>query len=236
MSRAIRFHETGGPEVLKLETVEVGDPGPGQARVRHTFVAVNCIDVYFRTGQYPLQLPNGIGSDAVGVVEAVGPGVTDIRVGDRVGYLIGPQGAYADVRIMPADVMLPLPDGVSDRTASALMMKGMTAQYLFRQVYPLKGGETILYHAAAGGVGLIACQWAKALGVTMIGVVSSDAKAETAKVHGCTHTIVSTREDIAKRVRELTDGTGVPVVYDGIGNDTFPASLDCLAPDRKSVV
>jgi NADPH2:quinone reductase len=230
MSKAIRFYEIGGPEVLKLETVEVGEPGPGEARVRHTYVAVNFIDVYFRTGQYPLQLPNGMGSDAVGVVEAVGPGVTDIRVGDRVGYLIGPQGAYADVRIMPADVLIPLPDGVSDRTASTLMMKGMTAQYLFRQVYPLKGGETILYHAAAGGVGLIACQWAKALGVTMIGVVSSDAKAETAKAHGCTHTIVSTREDIAKRVRELTDGKGVPVVYDSVGKDTLMASLDSLQP------
>jgi NADPH2:quinone reductase len=211
-------------------SVEVGEPGPGQARVRHSYVAVNFIDIYFRTGQYPLQLPNGIGSDAVGVVEAVGPGVTDIRVGDRVGYLIGPQGAYADVRIMPADLLIPLPDGVSDRTASTLMMKGMTAQYLFRQVYPLKGGETILYHAAAGGVGLIACQWAKALGVTMIGVVSSDAKAETAKAHGCTHTIVSTREDIAKRVRELTDGKGVPVVYDSVGKDTLMASLDSLQP------
>jgi NADPH:quinone reductase len=230
MARTIRFHQIGGPEVLKLETAQVGEPGPGQARVRHKYVAVNFIDVYFRTGQYPLQLPNGIGSDAVGVVEAVGPGVTDIRVGDRVGYLIGPQGAYADVRIMPADVLIPLPDGVSDSTASTLMMKGMTAQYLFRQVYPLKGGETILYHAAAGGVGLIACQWAKALGVTMIGVVSSDAKAETARAHGCTHTIVSTREDIAKRVRELTDGNGVPVVYDSVGKDTLMASLDSLQP------
>jgi NADPH:quinone reductase len=230
MARAIRFHQIGGPEVLKLETAQVGEPGPGQARVRHTYVAVNFIDIYFRTGQYPLQLPNGIGSDAVGVVEAVGPGVTDIRVGDRVGYLIGPQGAYADVRIMPADVLIPLPDGVSDRTASTLMMKGMTAQYLFRQVYPLKGGETILYYAAAGGVGLVACQWAKAIGVTMIGVVSSDAKAETAKAHGCAHTIVSTREDIAKRVRELTDGKGVPVVYDSVGKDTLMASLDSLQP------
>jgi NADPH2:quinone reductase len=198
--------------------------------VRHTYVAVNFIDIYFRTGRYPLPLPNGLGSDAVGVVEAVGSGVTDVRVGDRVGYLLGPQGAYADVRIMPADVLIPLPDAVSDRTASTLMMKGMTTQYLFRQVYPLKGGETILYHAAAGGVGLIACQWAKALGVTMIGVVSSDAKAETAKAHGCTHTIVSTREDIAKRVRELTDGKGVPVVYDSVGKDTLMASLDSLQP------
>ena len=230
MARAIRFHQTGGPEVLKLETAQVGEPGPGQARVRHTYVAVNFIDVYFRTGRYPLPLPNGLGSDAVGVVEAVGSGVNDVRVGDRVGYLLGPQGAYADVRIMPADVLIPLPDGVSDRTASTLMMKGMTAQYLFRQVYPLKGGETILYYAAAGGVGLIACQWAKAIGVTMIGVVSSDAKAETAKAHGCTHTIVSTREDIAKRVRELTDGKGVPVVYDSVGKDTLMASLDSLQP------
>ena len=235
MARAIRFHQTGGPEVLKLETAQVGEPGPGQARVRHTYVAVNFIDVYFRTGRYPLPLPNGLGSDAVGVVEAVGSGVTDVRVGDRVGYLLGPQGAYADVRIMPADVLIPLPDGVSDRTASTLMMKGMTTQYLFRQVYPLKGGETILYHAAAGGVGLIACQWAKAIGVTMIGVVSSDAKAETAKAHGCTHTIVSTREDIAKRVREITGGKGVPVVYDSVGKDTLMASLDSLQP-RGSLV
>ena len=181
MARAIRFHQTGGPEVLVLETAQLGEPGPGQARVRHTYVAVNFIDIYFRTGRYPLPLPNGLGSDAVGVVEAVGSGVTDVRVGDRVGYLLGPQGAYADVRIMPADVLIPLPADVSDRTASTLMMKGMTTQYLFRQVYPLKGGETILYHAAAGGVGLIACQWAKALGVTMIGTVSTDQKAETAR-------------------------------------------------------
>src|SRR5215467_11825856 len=228
MSRAIRFHQTGGPEVLRLESVEVGEPGPGQARVRHTYVAVNFIDVYFRTGHYPLPLPNGLGSDAVGVVEAVGPGVTDVRVGDRVGYLLGPQGAYADVRVMPAEVLIPLPDGIPDRTASALMMKGLTTQYLFRQVYPLKGGETILYHAAAGGVGLIACQWARALGVTMIGTVSSDEKAAIAKAHGCTHTIVTTREDIAGRVREITEGKGVPVVYDSVGKDTLQASLDSL--------
>ncbi|MGZ4642507.1 MAG: alcohol dehydrogenase catalytic domain-containing protein, partial [Blastococcus sp.] len=181
MARAVRLDRIGGPEVLRLEQVEIGDPGPGQARVRHSYVAVNFIDIYFRTGRYPLPLPNGLGSDAVGVVEAIGEGVTDIKVGDRVGYLLGPQGAYSDVRVMPADVLIPLPDGLSDRTASTLMMKGMTAQYLFRQVYPLKGGETILYHAAAGGVGLIACQWASALGVTMIGTVSTDAKAEIAK-------------------------------------------------------
>jgi NADPH2:quinone reductase len=228
MARVIRFDHIGGPEVLRLEEAEVGDPGPGQARVRHTYVAVNVIDVDFRTGRYPLELPNGLGSDAVGVVEAVGPGVVDLRPGDRVGYLLGPQGAYSDVRVMPAEVLIPLPDGVSDLSASALMMKGLTAQYLFRQVYPLHGGETILYHAAAGGVGLVACQWARALGVTMIGTVSTDEKAEIARAHGCTHTIVSTREDIAKRVRELTDGRGVPVVYDSVGKDTLMASLDSL--------
>ncbi len=235
MAKAIRLHQTGGPELLRLEDVEVGAPGPGQARVRHTYVAVNFIDVYFRTGRYPMPLPNGLGSDAVGVVEAVGDGVTDIRVGDRVGYLLGPQGAYADVRVMPAEVLIPLPGEVSDRAASALMMKGMTAQYLFRQVYPLKGGETILYHAAAGGVGLVACQWARAIGVTMIGTVSTEAKAEVARAHGCAHTIVTgamTPEELAfeipRRVREITDGKGVPVVYDSVGKDTLMASLDSL--------
>ena len=235
MAKAIRFHQTGGPEVLKLETVEVGEPGPGQARVRHSYIAVNFIDIYFRTGRYPLPLPNGLGSDAVGVVEAVGPGVTDIRAGDRVGYLLGPQGAYSDVRVMPADVLIPLPDGISDRTAATIIMKGMTAQYLFRQVFPLKGGETILYHAAAGGVGLIACQWARAIGVTMIGTVSTEEKAAIARANGCTHTIVTggmspeelTRE-IPRRVRELTGGKGVPVVYDSVGKDTVMASLDSL--------
>jgi NADPH2:quinone reductase len=160
----------------------------------------------------------------------VGSGVTDVRVGDRVGYLLGPQGAYADVRVMPAEVLIPLPDGISDRSASALMMKGLTTQYLFRQVFPLKGGETILYHAAAGGVGLIACQWARALGVTMIGTVSTDEKAEIARAHGCTHTIVTSRENIAERVREITGGKGVPVVYDSVGKDTLEASLDSLRP------
>ena len=230
MAHAIRFHQTGGPEVLRIEQVEAGEPGPGQARVRHSYVAVNFIDVYFRTGRYPLPLPNGLGSDAVGVVEAVGPGVTDIQLGQRVGYLLGPQGAYSDVRVMPADVLIPLPDGVRDSTAATLMMKGMTAQYLFRQVFPLKGGETILYHAAAGGVGLIACQWARALGVRMIGTVSTDEKAEIARAHGCSEVIVTSREDITRRVRELTDGKGVPVVYDSVGKDTLMASLDSLQP------
>ncbi|RZL87527.1 MAG: quinone oxidoreductase [Variovorax sp.] len=228
MARAIRFYQTGGPEVLKMESVEVGAPGPGEARVRHTFVAVNFIDIYYRTGQYPQALPSGLGSDAVGVVEAVGEGVTDIKAGDRVGYLSGPLGAYADVRLVPANMLIPLPPGVSDSVASTLMMKGMTAQYLFRQVYPLHGGETILYHAAAGGVGLIACQWARALGVTMIGVVSTDEKAELAKAHGCAHTIVGPRENIAARVRELTGGKGVQVVFDSVGKDTLEASLDSL--------
>ncbi|MDM0026202.1 quinone oxidoreductase family protein [Variovorax saccharolyticus] len=235
MTKAIRFHETGGPELLKLEDVDVGEPGTGQARVRHTYIAVNFIDIYFRTGRYPLPLPNGLGSDAVGVVEAVGAGVTDLKVGDRVGYLIGPQGAYSEARVMPAEVLIPLPDGVSDRTAATLMMKGMTAQYLFRQVFPLKGGETILYHAAAGGVGLIACQWARAMGVTMIGTVSTDEKAAIAKANGCAYTIVTSRENIAKRVREITDGKGVPVVYDSVGKDTLTASLDSLQP-RGSLV
>jgi NADPH2:quinone reductase len=228
MARAIRFHQTGGPEVLKLESVEVGDPGPGEVRLRHRYIAVNYIDVYYRVGRYPLQLPNGLGSDAVGIVEAVGAGVHSVRVGDRVGYLLGPQGAYSDVRVVPAEVLIPLPDDISDLTASTLMMKGLTVQYLFRQVFPLKGGETILFHAAAGGVGLIACQWARAIGVTMIGTVSSDEKAEIAKANGCAHTIVSTREDVAKRVRELTGGKGVPVVYDSVGKDTLQASLDSL--------
>ena len=230
MARAIRFSETGGPEVLRLEMVAAGEPGLGEARVRHSYVAVNFIDVYFRTGAYPLPLPSGLGSDAVGVVEAVGPGVTEFRAGDRVGYLLGPQGAYSDVRVMPVDVLIPLPDGISDRCASTLMMKGMTAQYLFRQVHPLQGGEIILYHAAAGGVGLIACQWARALGVTMIGTVSTDEKAQVARANGCAHTIVTSREDIATRVREITDGKGVPVVYDSVGKNTLQASLDSLQP------
>jgi NADPH2:quinone reductase len=229
MPKAIRLYSTGGPEVLRLETVEVGDPGPGEARVRHTGIAVNFIDVYFRTGRYPAKLPSGLGSDAVGVVEAVGAGVTGIAVGDRVGYMFGPQGAYADVRVMPADVLIKLPEGIPDPSAATLIMKGLTAQYLFRQVYPLKGGETILYHAAAGGVGLIACQWARALGVTMIGTVSSDEKAAIARANGCAHTIVYTRENVAERVREITGGKGVPVVYDSVGKDTLQASLDSLA-------
>ena len=228
MTQAIRFHATGGPDVLRLENVEVGAPGPGQVRVRHTGIAVNFIDIYFRTGRYPAALPSGLGSDAVGVVEAVGPGVAFLAEGDRVGYMLGPLGAYAQARVMPADVLIKLPDGISDRTASTLIMKGLTAQYLFRQVVPLKAGDTILYHAAAGGVGLIACQWARALGVTMIGTVGSDEKAEVARAHGCAHVINYKRENFVERVKEITDGRGVPVVYDSVGKDTLMGSLDCL--------
>lgn len=228
MTKAIRFHETGGPEVLRLEDVNVGEPGPGQVRVRHTGIAVNFIDIYFRIGRYPAALPNGIGSDAVGVVEAVGEGVTYLAEGDRVGYMLGPLGAYSEARVMPAEVLIKIPDGISDRTASTIIMKGLTAQYLFRQVYPLKAGDTILYHAAAGGVGLIAAQWARALGVTMIGTVGSDEKAEVAKAHGCTHVINYNKESFVERVKEITGGKGVPVVFDSVGKDTFMGSLDCL--------
>jgi NADPH:quinone reductase len=229
-SRRFRFYETGGADVLRWETAELPEPGPGQARVRHTAIAVNFIDIYFRTGLYPAALPSELGSDAVGVVEAIGEGVTDIAVGDRVGYLIGPQGAYSDVRVMPAAVLIKLPDAISDQTAATLMMKGMTAQYLFRQVYPLKGGETILYHAAAGGVGLLACQWARAIGVRMIGTVSTDTKAEAAKANGCAEVIVTSREDTVQRVKDLTDGKGVAVVFDSVGKDTLQTSLNCLQP------
>ena len=236
MSHAIRMHATGGPEVLALEEVEVGQPGPGEARVRHTAIGLNYIDTYHRSGLYPLPLPSGVGLEAAGVVEAVGAGVTWVRKGDRVAYSGGPPGAYATERVMPADRLVKIPDGIDDVTAATLMLKGLTVQYLFRQTYVLKGGETILFHAAAGGVGLIACQWARALGVTMIGTVGSDEKAQLAKANGCAHTIVYTREDFVKKTRELTGGKGVPVVYDSIGKDTFMKSLDCLSPRGMLVV
>jgi NADPH:quinone reductase len=230
MPKAIRLHATGGPEVLRWENVEVGEPGEGQARVRHTAVGVNFIDTYHRSGLYPLPLPSGLGSEAAGVVEAIGPGVTGVRPGDRVAYAGGPPGSYAEARLLPASILVPIPDGVTDQTAAAVMLKGMTAQYLIRRTYPVKAGETVLFHAAAGGVGLIACQWLKALGATVIGTVGSDEKATVARVHGCEHVIISTREDVARRVREITGGAGVPVVYDSVGKDTFMASLDCLLP------
>jgi NADPH2:quinone reductase len=230
MSHAIRIHTPGGPEAMKWEEVAVGDPGQGEARVRHTAVGVNYIDTYHRSGLYKVPLPSGLGSEGAGVVEAVGAGVDGVKPGDRVAYCGGPLGSYSEARVMPAERLVKLPDGISDRVAATLMLKGLTTQYLFRQIYKLKAGDTILFHAAAGGVGLIACQWARALGVTMIGTVGSDEKAELAKANGCTHTIVYTRENFVERVKALTGGKGVPVVYDGIGKDTFPASLDCLVP------
>jgi NADPH:quinone reductase len=230
MSQAIRIHANGGPEVMVLEDVAVGAPGPGEVRIRHTAIGVNYIDTYHRSGLYKLPLPAGIGVEAAGVVEAIGEGVEFVKPGDRVAYSGGTPGSYCTERVMPAERLVKIPDGVDDVTAATLMLKGLTVQYLFRQTFPLKGGETILFHAAAGGVGLIACQWARALGVTMIGTVGSDEKAELAKAHGCAHTIVYTREDFLARTKELTGGKGVPVVYDSIGKDTFPKSLDVLSP------
>ena len=230
MTKAIRIHTPGGPEALVWEDVTVGDPGPGEARVRHTAIGLNYIDTYHRSGAYKLPLPAVIGQEGAGVVEAVGPGVTGVGKGDRVAYAGGPVGAYSEARLIPADRLVPLPDGISDDEAAAMMLKGLTVQYLFRQTKRLQAGDTIVFHAAAGGVGLIACQWAKALGVTMIGTVSTDEKAAMAREHGCTHTIVYTRENVVERVKALTGGKGVPVVYDGVGKDTFPMSLECLAP------
>ena len=230
MTHAIRFHKTGGPEVLVWEEIEVGKPGPGEARIRNTAVGLNFIDIYLRSGLYPAQLPSGLGGEGAGVVLEVGPGVTDIKPGDRVAYGNAPAGAYAEEWLLPADRLIKLPDGIDDKTAAAMMLKGLTAQYLIRQTYRVKAGDTILLHAAAGGVGLILGQWAKHLGVTVIGTVGSDEKAKIAKAHGCAHTIVYTREDFVKRVDEITEGKKVAVVYDFVGKDTFLKSLDCLAP------
>lgn len=229
MPFAIRIHQTGGPEVLQWEEVTVGDPGPGEVRMHHTAIGVNYVDTYHRSGLYPVPLPAIIGREAAGIVDAVGPGVTEFAPGDRVAYCTGSLAAYSEVRIAPVERLIKLPDGITDAQAASMMLKGLTVQYLFRRTYPLKAGDTILFQAAAGGVGLIACQWAKALGVTMIGTVGSDEKAELAKAHGCAHTIVYTRENFTERTRELTGGKGVPVAYDGVGKDTFLGSLDSLA-------
>jgi NADPH:quinone reductase len=236
MTHAIRFHKPGGPEVLVWEEVPVGKPGPGEARIRHTAVGLNFVDIYNRSGLYPAQLPSGLGGEAAGVVEEVGDDVADLKVGDRVAYGSAPLGAYAEARLIPADRLLKLPDGIDDQTAAAMMLKGLTVQYLIRQVYRVKAGDTILLHAAAGGVGLILGQWAKHLGATVIGTVSSDEKAELAKSHGCDHVILYTREDFVKRVGEITCGNKVPVVYDSVGKDTFLKSLDCLAPHGFAVL
>jgi NADPH2:quinone reductase len=231
MSGVVRVHEVGGPEVLRFEEAEVGPPGPGQVLLRQTAVGLNFIDVYYRTGLYPPpQLPFVPGLEAAAVVEALGEGVRDLQVGQRVAYASPPIGAYAERRQMPADRLLALPEGISDEQAAAMMLKGMTAQYLLRRTYRVQSGQTILFHAAAGGVGLIACQWAKHLGATVIGTVGSEAKAELARAHGCAHVIRYDREDVVARVREITGGKGVPVVYDSVGQATFERSLDCLAP------
>ncbi|ACL66545.1 Alcohol dehydrogenase zinc-binding domain protein [Anaeromyxobacter dehalogenans 2CP-1] len=227
--RAIRFHEHGGPEVLKLEDVTVGDPGPGEARLHIAAAGVNFVDVYQRSGLYPMQLPAGLGVEAAGRVEAVGAGVDHFRPGDRVAFVGGP-GCYAEARVVPADRLVRLPDAISDRTAAGAMLKGLTAQVLIRRTYPVKAGDVVLWHAAAGGVGLIAIQWLKALGATVIGTVGSDEKAALARAHGCDHAIVYTREDFVARVREITGGEGVPVVYDSVGKTTFAGSIDCLRP------
>jgi len=229
-TKAIRIHAVGGPEKMCWEDVPLPLPGPGQATVRHHAVGLNYIDVYFRTGLYPQPLPGGLGMEGAGVVEAVGEGVADIVPGDRVAYAGTPNGAYALARVMPAAKLVKLPDGIGFEQAAAMMLQGMTAQYLLKRTFPVKPGQTILWHAAAGGVGLIACQWAKALGATVIGTVGSDEKARLAKAHGCDHVIVYSRENFVERVKEITGGRGVPVVYDSVGKDTWPASLDCLQP------
>jgi len=228
--RAIRIAAQGGPETMRLETIELAEPAAGQARVRHAHIGVNFIDTYHRSGLYPLPMPSGIGVEAAGTVEAIGAGVHGIAVGDRVAYAGGPIGAYAEANNVPAARLVKVPAGVDLAVAAAVLLKGLTVQYLFRQTFRLDKGQTILFHAAAGGTGLLACQWARHLGVTMIGTTSSPEKAALAKANGCTHVIDYRDEDVAKRVRELTGGRGVPVVYDGVGKDTFVASLDSLAP------
>ncbi|MER7808376.1 quinone oxidoreductase [Streptomyces sp900116325] len=229
MAHAVRFYETGGPDVLTWEKVTVGDPGPGEVRIRHVAVGLNFADTYFRTGLYPVRLPDGIGVEASGVVEAVGEGVTHVTEGDRVTYTGSPLGAYSTERVMPASHLIKLPDGIGFETAAAMTMRGLTSAYLLRRIHPLKAGDTVLLHAAAGGVGLIVSQWARLLGVTVIGTVSSEEKAELARAHGCEHIIHYRRENVADRVRELTDGAGVPVAFDSVGKDTFHGSLASLS-------
>jgi NADPH2:quinone reductase len=231
MSKAIRIHETGGPEVLRWENADIRDPGAGEVLLQQTAVGLNFIDTYHRSGLYPVEaLPSGIGMEGAGVVEKLGSDVAELRVGDRVAYAGGPIGSYAEQRTMPVSRLVKLPDSIEDSQAAALMLKGLTTQYLLRGCYPVKAGDTILIHAAAGGVGLMVCQWANYLGATVIGTVGSPEKAELAAAHGCHHTILYREENFAERVRELTDGVGVPVVYDSVGRDTFDGSLDCLRP------
>lgn len=230
MTKAIRIHKTGGPDVLQWDDVDVPAPKEGEARIKHTAIGLNYIDTYHRSGLYPLPLPTVIGSEGAGVVEAVGPGVTDLKAGDRVAYGNAPIGSYAESRLIPAGRLVKLPAGISDQQAASMMLKGMTSQYLIRRTYVVKKGDTILVHAAAGGVGLIICQWAKHLGATVIGTVGSAEKAKLAAAHGADHTILYRDTDFVAKVKEITKGAGVPVVYDGVGKDTFMPSLDCLSP------
>jgi NADPH2:quinone reductase len=230
MPKAIVIHQTGGPEVLSYEEMEVAAPAPEEVQVRHTAIGLNFLEVYFRTGAYPAKLPSGLGNEAAGVVTAVGKKARGFHVGDRVAYVSNTPGAYSEVRNLPASRLVKIPKGIPDETAAAVMLKGLTAHYLLRRTYRVKRGDTILVHAAAGGVGLILCQWAKALGATVIGVVSSDAKAQLARKHGCKHVLISGRDELVASVKQLTQGTGVAVVYDSVGKDTFMESLDCLRP------
>ena len=229
MTKAVRFHKTGGPEVLQLDDVQVGEPGQGQVRVRHTAIGVNFIDTYQRSGLYPMQPPQIAGNEGAGVVEAVGPGVDGLKKGDRVAYT-GQVGSYCTERLLPADRVVKVPEGITDEQAACIMLKGMTVQYLIHTTYPVKKGDTVLWHAAAGGVGLIASQWLKALGVTVIGTVGSPEKAKLAKAHGCEHVIDYTKENFVERVKEITGGKKLPVVYDSVGKSTWEGSLDCLRP------
>ncbi len=228
MVHAIRFYEPGGPEVMKWEEVEVGDPGPGEIRVKQTAAGLNFIDIYLRSGARPVPMPNGLGLEGGGEIVAVGEGVTDLAVGDRVGYADLPLGAYAEERVIPAKIAVKLPDAISNEQTAGMMLKGMTTQFLIKSCFPVEPGSTVLWHAAAGGVGLIACQWLNHLGVTVIGTVGSEEKAELARAHGCHHTINYNTEDFVERVIELTDGAGVPVVYDSVGQDTLRGSMKCL--------
>jgi NADPH2:quinone reductase len=230
MTHAIRIHQTGGPGVLKWEAVEVGAPGAGEIRIRHTAVGLNYIDTYHRSGAYPIQTPATPGLEGAGVIEAVGAGVLDLKAGDRVAYASPPMGAYAEVRLMPAVRVVKVPGGIGDTQAASIMLKGMTAEYLLRRTFPVKAGDTILVHAAAGGVGLLLCQWARHLGATVIGTVGDTGKAKLATANGCQHTILYRSEDFVARVAEITGGKKCAVVYDGVGKDTFMKSLDCLKP------
>ena len=230
MAKAVRYHKQGGPEVMQYEDVAVGEPAQGQVRIKHTAIGVNFVDTYQRSGLYPMQLPQVAGNEGAGVVEAVGAGVNVVKVGDRVAYAGGAPGAYSEVRNLASDRLVVIPEGISFDAAAAMMLKGMTAQYLLRRTYKVQAGETVLWHAAAGGVGLIACQWLKALGVTVIGTAGSEEKCALAKAHGADHCINYRKENFVERVKALTGGKGVPVVYDSVGKDTFMGSLDCLQP------